>query len=49
VISPQGYPADAGKVTVMLESLRNLTLSALISSRKATNGTASVMKIEGQR
>jgi hypothetical protein len=35
VISPQGHPADAGKVTVMLESLRNLTLSALISESKS--------------
>lgn len=32
---PEAYPADPAKVTVMLETLRNLTLSALISESKS--------------
>jgi hypothetical protein len=35
VLLPEKYAADQGKVTVMLESLRNLTLSALISESKS--------------
>jgi hypothetical protein len=35
VLLPEAYPADSGKVSVMLETLRNLTLSALISESKS--------------
>jgi hypothetical protein len=35
VLLPEKHPADQGKVTVMLETLRNLTLSALISESKS--------------
>ena len=35
MLMPEAYPADQGKATVMLESLRNLTLSALISESKS--------------
>ncbi|MBN2032039.1 MAG: DUF4340 domain-containing protein [Deltaproteobacteria bacterium] len=35
VLLPEKYPADKGKITAMLESLRNLTLSALISESKS--------------
>ena len=35
VLLPEKYPADPGKVSVMLETLRNLTLSALISESKS--------------
>jgi hypothetical protein len=35
VLLPEKHPADQGKVMVMLETLRNLTLSALISESKS--------------
>lgn len=35
VLLPGDYPADPGKVTMLLETLRNLTLSALISESKS--------------
>jgi hypothetical protein len=35
VISPEGYPADAGKVSVILETIGNLTLTALVSESKS--------------
>lgn len=35
VISPDGHPADAGKVSVMLESIGNLTVSAVVSESKS--------------
>lgn len=35
VLLPENYPAEPGKATVMLETLRNLTLSALISESKS--------------
>jgi hypothetical protein len=35
VISPDGHPADAGKVGVMLESIGNLAVSAVVSESKS--------------
>jgi Domain of unknown function (DUF4340) len=35
VISPQGYPADDGKVSVILDAIENLTLTALVSESKS--------------
>jgi hypothetical protein len=34
-ISPQGYPADAGKVSLILDAIGNLTLTALVSESKS--------------
>jgi hypothetical protein len=34
-IQPQGYPADSGKVTAMLEDLEKLSLTALVSESKS--------------
>jgi hypothetical protein len=35
IILPEGYPAEGGKVTVMLESLGKVTLTALVSESKS--------------
>jgi hypothetical protein len=35
LILPQGFPADAGKVTAMLEDLEKLSLTALVSESKS--------------
>jgi hypothetical protein len=35
VISPDGHPADSGKVGVMLESIGNLAVSAVVSESKS--------------
>lgn len=35
VISPQGYPADDGKVSSILDAVGNLTLTALVSESKS--------------
>jgi hypothetical protein len=35
LIQPQGYPADAGKVTAMLDDLEKLSLTALVSESKS--------------
>ena len=35
IISPEAYPAEAGKISVMLESVGNLTLTALVSESKS--------------
>jgi hypothetical protein len=35
VIPPDGYPADAGKVGAMLESIGNLAVSAMVSESKS--------------
>lgn len=34
-IQPQGYPADSGKVTAMLDDLEKLSLTALVSESKS--------------
>ena len=35
LIAPEAYPAEAGKMSVVLESLGNLTLTALVSESKS--------------
>jgi Domain of unknown function (DUF4340) len=35
LISPGSYPADSGKVSVLLETIENLSLSALVSESKS--------------
>ncbi len=35
VILPEGYPAESGKVSAMLEAIGNLTLTALVSESKS--------------